>query len=252
MSSHYFASVELLTPVPSGYNTLSSQKLQPDILLNFMLEVTWCAKASGFCIWRSGFKSTRLICPLDVVICTSPNHRNKNKQREGFLGLMREQLHLQFSLLAEYLEVEMPWKSIMDWFMHRRTTQMSSSLNNMLAINTSLLSCEAHTVTGRDNVVRLNRSFRQSSSAFSLRTSIERHDVSRSWASSLRLISFILILCPCQTTALDKERQVFRRRRNQDVRGRFKAQQAPPELNSESEDYSPSSSETVRSPNSPF
>uniref|UniRef100_A0A8C7A055 Serine/threonine-protein kinase DCLK1 n=3 Tax=Aves TaxID=8782 RepID=A0A8C7A055_NOTPE len=54
------------------------------------------------------------------------------------------------------------------------------------------------------------------------------------------------------TTALDKERQVFRRRRNQDVRGRYKAQQAPPELNSESEDYSPSSSETVRSPNSPF
>lgn len=66
------------------------------------------------------------------------------------------------------------------------------------------------------------------------------------------LISFILILCPCQTTALDKERQVFRRRRNQDVRGRYKEQQAPPELNSESEDYSPSSSETVRSPNSPF
>ncbi|XP_069859070.1 serine/threonine-protein kinase DCLK1 isoform X1 [Dipodomys merriami] len=54
------------------------------------------------------------------------------------------------------------------------------------------------------------------------------------------------------TTALDKERQVFRRRRNQDVRNRFKAQPAPPELNSESEDYSPSSSETVRSPNSPF
>uniref|UniRef100_A0A8D0BFX6 non-specific serine/threonine protein kinase n=1 Tax=Salvator merianae TaxID=96440 RepID=A0A8D0BFX6_SALMN len=54
------------------------------------------------------------------------------------------------------------------------------------------------------------------------------------------------------TTALDKERQVFRRRRNTDVRGRFKAQQTPPDLNSESEDYSPSSSETVRSPNSPF
>ncbi|XP_062830787.1 serine/threonine-protein kinase DCLK1 isoform X1 [Anolis carolinensis] len=54
------------------------------------------------------------------------------------------------------------------------------------------------------------------------------------------------------TTALDKERQVFRRRRNPDVRGHFKSQQAPPELNSESEDYSPSSSETVRSPNSPF
>ncbi|XP_054987460.1 serine/threonine-protein kinase DCLK1 isoform X2 [Sorex araneus] len=54
------------------------------------------------------------------------------------------------------------------------------------------------------------------------------------------------------TTALDKERQVFRRRRDQDVRSWYKAQPAPPELNSESEDYSPSSSETVRSPNSPF
>ncbi|XP_007464305.1 PREDICTED: serine/threonine-protein kinase DCLK1 isoform X2 [Lipotes vexillifer] len=54
------------------------------------------------------------------------------------------------------------------------------------------------------------------------------------------------------TTALDKERQVFRRRRHPDVRSRYKAQPAPPELNSESEDYSPSSSETVRSPNSPF
>ncbi|KAF6083858.1 doublecortin like kinase 1 [Phyllostomus discolor] len=54
------------------------------------------------------------------------------------------------------------------------------------------------------------------------------------------------------TTALDKERQVFRRRRHADVRSRYKAQPAPPELNSESEDYSPSSSETVRSPNSPF
>ncbi|XP_063807894.1 serine/threonine-protein kinase DCLK1 isoform X3 [Pseudophryne corroboree] len=54
------------------------------------------------------------------------------------------------------------------------------------------------------------------------------------------------------TTALDKERQVFGRRRNQDVRNRFMAQPAAPELNSESEDYSPSSSETVRSPNSPF
>ncbi|XP_005077947.1 serine/threonine-protein kinase DCLK1 isoform X3 [Mesocricetus auratus] len=54
------------------------------------------------------------------------------------------------------------------------------------------------------------------------------------------------------TTALDKERQVFRRRRHQDVMSRSKAQPAPPELNSESEDYSPSSSETVRSPNSPF
>ncbi|XP_040282048.1 serine/threonine-protein kinase DCLK1 isoform X1 [Bufo bufo] len=54
------------------------------------------------------------------------------------------------------------------------------------------------------------------------------------------------------TTALDKERQVFRRRRNQDVMRRFMAQPAAPELTSESEDYSPSSSETVRSPNSPF
>ncbi|KAM4699714.1 serine/threonine-protein kinase DCLK1 isoform 1-T1 [Discoglossus pictus] len=54
------------------------------------------------------------------------------------------------------------------------------------------------------------------------------------------------------TTALDKERQVFRRRRHQDVKSRYVAQQAAPELNSESEDYSPSSSETVRSPNSPF
>ncbi|XP_068123172.1 serine/threonine-protein kinase DCLK1 isoform X1 [Hyperolius riggenbachi] len=54
------------------------------------------------------------------------------------------------------------------------------------------------------------------------------------------------------TTALDKERQVFRRRRNQDVRSRFMAHPTTPELNSESEDYSPSSSETVRSPNSPF
>ncbi|XP_063285233.1 serine/threonine-protein kinase DCLK1 isoform X2 [Pelobates fuscus] len=54
------------------------------------------------------------------------------------------------------------------------------------------------------------------------------------------------------TTALDKERQVFRRRRNQDVKSRFIAQPAAPEMTSESEDYSPSSSETVRSPNSPF
>ncbi|XP_044142506.1 serine/threonine-protein kinase DCLK1 isoform X1 [Bufo gargarizans] len=54
------------------------------------------------------------------------------------------------------------------------------------------------------------------------------------------------------TTALDKERQVFRRRRNQDVMRRFMPQPAAPELTSESEDYSPSSSETVRSPNSPF
>uniref|UniRef100_A0A4W3K3U1 Serine/threonine-protein kinase DCLK1 n=1 Tax=Callorhinchus milii TaxID=7868 RepID=A0A4W3K3U1_CALMI len=54
------------------------------------------------------------------------------------------------------------------------------------------------------------------------------------------------------TTALDKERQVFRRRCNQDVRRSYVVQTNVPEHNSESEDYSPSSSETVRSPNSPF
>ncbi|KAG2456520.1 DCLK1 kinase, partial [Polypterus senegalus] len=59
------------------------------------------------------------------------------------------------------------------------------------------------------------------------------------------------------TTALDKERQVFRRRRHQDVKEAYGAQHSSTfpttaELNSESEDYSPSSSETVRSPNSPF
>ncbi|MGH0147858.1 UNVERIFIED_CONTAM: hypothetical protein FKN15_044853 [Acipenser sinensis] len=56
------------------------------------------------------------------------------------------------------------------------------------------------------------------------------------------------------TTALDKERQVFRRRRNQDVRKMCGAQHTTTtaELTSESEDCSPSSSETVRSPNSPF
>ncbi|XP_069747780.1 serine/threonine-protein kinase DCLK1a [Narcine bancroftii] len=54
------------------------------------------------------------------------------------------------------------------------------------------------------------------------------------------------------TTALDKERQVFRRRCNQDVRRSYVVQTNAPEHNSESEDYSPSSSETVRSPNSPF
>ncbi|KAM8975881.1 serine/threonine-protein kinase DCLK1 isoform 2-T2 [Pelodytes ibericus] len=54
------------------------------------------------------------------------------------------------------------------------------------------------------------------------------------------------------TTALDKEGQVFRRRRHQNVKSRYIAQPAAPEINSESEDYSPSSSETVRSPNSPF
>ncbi|XP_061072876.1 serine/threonine-protein kinase DCLK1b isoform X2 [Conger conger] len=67
------------------------------------------------------------------------------------------------------------------------------------------------------------------------------------------------------TTALDKERQVFRRRRHQDVRLGPRPPQsgflppapaAPtspaPDFTSESEDYSPSSAETVRSPNSPF
>uniref|UniRef100_A0A8B9LKZ5 Serine/threonine-protein kinase DCLK2 n=1 Tax=Astyanax mexicanus TaxID=7994 RepID=A0A8B9LKZ5_ASTMX len=49
------------------------------------------------------------------------------------------------------------------------------------------------------------------------------------------------------TTALDKERQVLRRRRHQDVRSTLSVQ-----FTSESEDYSPSSAETVRSPNSPF
>ncbi|XP_031428914.1 serine/threonine-protein kinase DCLK1-like isoform X3 [Clupea harengus] len=75
------------------------------------------------------------------------------------------------------------------------------------------------------------------------------------------------------TTALDKEGQVFRRRRNQDVKtpaallahqpqapqSRLSpARGAPTSLSpaadftSESEDYSPSSAETVRSPTSPF
>lgn len=54
------------------------------------------------------------------------------------------------------------------------------------------------------------------------------------------------------TTALDKEGQIFRRRCNQDVKGSYVVQTNAPEHNSESEDYSPSSSETVRSPNSPF
>ncbi|KAL4647759.1 serine/threonine-protein kinase DCLK1-like isoform X1 [Arapaima gigas] len=64
------------------------------------------------------------------------------------------------------------------------------------------------------------------------------------------------------TTALDKERQVFRRRRHQDVRPMPRAPQSslhvaapcstPVDFTSESEDYSPSSAETVRSPNSPF
>uniref|UniRef100_A0AAY4EZF2 Serine/threonine-protein kinase DCLK2 n=1 Tax=Denticeps clupeoides TaxID=299321 RepID=A0AAY4EZF2_9TELE len=80
------------------------------------------------------------------------------------------------------------------------------------------------------------------------------------------------------TTALDKERQVLRRRRHQDVRPMIASPQrlpqsssssnsrslsparlarsgpnlSPAEFTSESEDYSPSSAETVRSPNSPF
>uniref|UniRef100_A0A8C1EUZ0 Serine/threonine-protein kinase DCLK2 n=2 Tax=Cyprinus carpio TaxID=7962 RepID=A0A8C1EUZ0_CYPCA len=49
------------------------------------------------------------------------------------------------------------------------------------------------------------------------------------------------------TTPLDKERQIFRRRRHQDVKAA-----ASPEFTSESEDISPSSAETVRSPTSPF
>lgn len=77
--------------------------------------------------------------------------------------------------------------------------------------------------------------------------------------------SFFLCSLP-QTTALDKERQVFRRRRHQDVKsttaraphGTFLSKPlagpslTPAEFTSESEDYSPSSAETVRSPTSPF
>ncbi|KAF7700334.1 hypothetical protein HF521_003292 [Silurus meridionalis] len=70
------------------------------------------------------------------------------------------------------------------------------------------------------------------------------------------------------TTALDKERQVFRRRRHQDVKYTTTTARAPQssfplkplagpspspaEFTSESEDFSPSSAETVRSPTSPF
>ncbi|XP_029964063.1 serine/threonine-protein kinase DCLK1-like [Salarias fasciatus] len=60
------------------------------------------------------------------------------------------------------------------------------------------------------------------------------------------------------TTPLDKEKQVFRRRRHQSVKPAqhfpHGADQAvsPGEFNSESEDYSPSSADTVRSPTSPF
>lgn len=69
-----------------------------------------------------------------------------------------------------------------------------------------------------------------------------------------------------QTTALDKEKQVFRRRRHQDVKlaphlshgaGAGASRSAVPglslaEFTSESDDYSPSSAGTVRSPTSPF
>ncbi|XP_049916285.1 serine/threonine-protein kinase DCLK1-like isoform X1 [Epinephelus moara] len=68
------------------------------------------------------------------------------------------------------------------------------------------------------------------------------------------------------TTPLDKEKQVFRRRRHQDVKlsphlphsfGACASRNANPgvsttEITSESEDYSPSSADTVRSPISPF
>ncbi|XP_034024292.1 serine/threonine-protein kinase DCLK1-like isoform X2 [Thalassophryne amazonica] len=64
------------------------------------------------------------------------------------------------------------------------------------------------------------------------------------------------------TTPLDKEKQVFRRRRHQDVNSTLHLPHvvgaaanpvlSPAEFNSESEDYSPSSPDTVRSPTSPF
>ncbi|XP_074496411.1 serine/threonine-protein kinase DCLK1-like isoform X2 [Sebastes fasciatus] len=68
------------------------------------------------------------------------------------------------------------------------------------------------------------------------------------------------------TTPLDKEKQVFRRRRHQDVKlaphiphgiGAGASRSANPgisaaEFTSESEDYSPNSADTVRSPTSPF
>ncbi|XP_073673959.1 serine/threonine-protein kinase DCLK1b isoform X1 [Garra rufa] len=66
------------------------------------------------------------------------------------------------------------------------------------------------------------------------------------------------------STPLDKERQVFRRRRHQDVKAARSTQSPFPsspatgpnlssaEFTSESEDISPSSAETVRSPTSPF
>ncbi|XP_072248238.1 serine/threonine-protein kinase DCLK1b isoform X2 [Leuresthes tenuis] len=62
------------------------------------------------------------------------------------------------------------------------------------------------------------------------------------------------------TTALDKEKQVFRRRRNQDVKPSPHPSRSigantvlsPAGFNPESEDYSPGSADTVRSPTSPF
>lgn len=78
------------------------------------------------------------------------------------------------------------------------------------------------------------------------------------------------LIIPCsrvpQSTPLDKERQVFRRRRHQDVKATaarstqstFPCSPAtgpslsPADFTSESEDISPSSAETVRSPTSPF
>ncbi|XP_041659965.1 serine/threonine-protein kinase DCLK1b [Cheilinus undulatus] len=65
------------------------------------------------------------------------------------------------------------------------------------------------------------------------------------------------------TTALDKEKQVFRRRRHQDVKltppfphgsraGGSNSASPAADFNSESEDISPCSADTVRSPTSPF
>ncbi|KAF7646238.1 hypothetical protein LDENG_00191170 [Lucifuga dentata] len=64
------------------------------------------------------------------------------------------------------------------------------------------------------------------------------------------------------TTPLDKEKQVFRRRRHQDVKPaarvpntashRVNPGLTPAEFISKSEDVSPSSGDTVRSPTSPF
>ncbi|XP_026187732.1 serine/threonine-protein kinase DCLK1b isoform X2 [Mastacembelus armatus] len=64
------------------------------------------------------------------------------------------------------------------------------------------------------------------------------------------------------TTPLDKEKQVFRRRRHKDVKStphlphsigaRANSGLSQAEFTSESEDYSPSSADTVRSPTSPF